>query len=177
MIFFFFKIQLAESKKSGGPPITIQYKEEIETILDKNRPTLNPKSCIDSSEFSSRNEDDLNIQENLQVETPYVIPKIGRKHKSKRENDDANANLDDQSKKKPKKNGNNVGNILQNWIEQQEVRQIELDKRREEKEKKDQEQRSELLHMKQQSDTMLFNILNNLSNSLNSLHAYEAKSS
>ena len=79
MIFdFFLKTQLAESKKSGGPPITIQYKEEIEAILDKDRPTLNPKSCIDSSEFSSRKEDDLNIQENLQMETPHVISKIGR---------------------------------------------------------------------------------------------------
>ncbi|CAB5343231.1 unnamed protein product [Rhizophagus irregularis] len=169
-----YKSQLAESKKSGGPPITIQYKEEIEAILDKDRPTLNPKSCIDSSEFSSRNEKELNFQENLsekkQTETPCVIPKIGRKHKNKRENDDADANFDDQSKKKSKKHGNNLGNILQHWIEQQEVRQIELDKRREEKEKKEQDQRLELLHMKQQSDMMLFGILNNLSNSLNSLH-------
>ncbi|PKK63759.1 hypothetical protein RhiirC2_739256, partial [Rhizophagus irregularis] len=73
-----YKSQLAESKKSGGPPITIQYKEEIEAILDKDRPTLNPKSCIDSSEFSSRNEKELNFQENLsekkQTETPCVIP-------------------------------------------------------------------------------------------------------
>ncbi|CAB4385129.1 unnamed protein product [Rhizophagus irregularis] len=95
-----YKSQLAESKKSGGPPITIQYKEEIEAILDKDRPTLNPKSCIDSSEFSSRNEKELNFQENLsekkQTETPCVIPKIGRKHKNKRENDDADANFDDQ---------------------------------------------------------------------------------
>jgi hypothetical protein len=135
---------------------------------------LNPKSCIDSSEFSSRNEKELNFQENLvekkQTETPCVIPKIGRRHKNKRENDDADTNFDDQSKKKSKKHGNNLGNILQHWIEQQGVRQIELDKRREEKEKKEQDQRLELLHMKQQSDMMLFGILNNLSNSLNSLH-------
>jgi len=135
---------------------------------------LNPRSRIDSSESLSRKEEDLNIQENLaeknQMETPYVIPKIGRKHKNKHENDDADANLDDQSRKKSKKHGNNLGNILQNWIEQQEVRQIELDKRREEKEKKEQEQRLELLHMKQQSDVMLFGILSNLSNSLSSLH-------
>ncbi|UZO27204.1 uncharacterized protein OCT59_019409 [Rhizophagus irregularis] len=43
-----YKSQLAASKKSGGPPIVIQYKEEIEAILNKDRPTLNPKSCIDS---------------------------------------------------------------------------------------------------------------------------------
>ncbi|CAG8746898.1 3927_t:CDS:2, partial [Rhizophagus irregularis] len=139
--------QLAESKKSGGPPITIQYKEEIEAILNKDRPTLNPKSCIDSFEFSSRNEKKLNFhQENLvekkQTETPYVIPKIGRRHKNKCENDDTDINFDDQSKKKSKKHGNNLGNILQYWIEQQG----------------------------QQSDMMLFDILNNLSNSLNSLH-------
>ncbi|GES79379.1 hypothetical protein GLOIN_2v1817865 [Rhizophagus clarus] len=165
-----YKTQLAESKKSGSPPITIQYKEEIKAILDKNRPILNPKSCIDSCEFLLRKDDDLNIQENPQVETPYMIPKIGRKHKNKHKNDDANANLEDQNRKKSKKCGNNLGDILQNWIEQQEVRQIELDKKREEKEKKEQEQRLELLHMKQQSDMMLFNILNNLLNSLNSLH-------
>jgi hypothetical protein len=104
------------------------------------------------------------------METPYVIPKIGRKHKNKRENDVADAKLDDQSKKKIKKHGNNIGDIFQNWIEQQEVRQIELDKKREEKEKREQEQRLELLHMKQQSDMMLFGILNNLSNNLNSLN-------
>ncbi|CAB5369829.1 unnamed protein product [Rhizophagus irregularis] len=170
-----YKTQLAESKKSGGPPITIQYKEEIEAILNKDRPTLNPKSCIDSFEFSSRNEKKLNFhQENLvekkQTETPYVIPKIGRRHKNKCENDDTDINFDDQSKKKSKKHGNNLGNILQYWIEQQGVKQIELDKRRKEKEKKEQDQRLELLHMKQQSDMMLFDILNNLSNSLNSLH-------
>lgn len=136
---------------------------------------MNPKSCIDSFEFSSRNEKKLNFhQENLvekkQTETPYVIPKIGRRHKNKCENDDTDINFDDQSKKKSKKHGNNLGNILQYWIEQQGVRQIELDKRRKEKEKKEQDQRLELLHMKQQSDMMLFDILNNLSNSLNSLH-------
>ena len=75
---------------------------------------MNPKSCIDSSEFSSRKEDELNIQENLQMETPHVISKIGRKHKSKRKNDADDVNLDDQSKKKAKKNGNNLGDILQN---------------------------------------------------------------
>lgn len=136
---------------------------------------MNPKSCIDSSEFSSRKEKDLNIQENLaekkQTEIPHVISKIGRRHKNKRESDDANINFDDQSRKKSKKHGNNLGNMLQHWIEQQEVRQIELDKRREEKEKREQDQRLELLHMKQQSDMMLFGILNNLSNSLNSLHS------
>ncbi|GBC09696.1 hypothetical protein RclHR1_09050006 [Rhizophagus clarus] len=164
-----YKTQLAESKKSSGPPITIQYKEEIEAILDKNGPILNPKSCIDSCEFSLKKDDDL-IQENPQVETPYVIPKIGRKHKNKRKNNDANTNLEDQNRKKSKKCGNNLGDILQNWIEQQEVKQIKLDKKRKKKKKKEQEQRLELLHMKQQSDMMLFNILNNLSNSLNSLH-------
>jgi hypothetical protein len=137
---------------------------------------LNPKSCIDSS---ARKEEDLNdIQESptghtkndeMVTITPHVIPKIGRKHKSKRENEDV-INLDDQGRKKPKKHGNNIGNIIQNWIEQQEIRQVELDKRREEKEKKEQEQRSELFQMKQQSDMMLFGVLNNLTNCLNSLH-------
>ena len=103
------------------------------------------------------------------METPHVIPKVGRKHKNKHEND-GDAKLDIQNKKKSKKHGGNLGDILQNWIEQQENRQIELDKRREEKEKKEQEQRLELLQMKHQSDVMLFGILNNLSNSLNSLH-------
>ncbi|GBB92632.1 hypothetical protein RclHR1_20360003 [Rhizophagus clarus] len=112
-----YKTQLAESKKSGSSPITIQCKEEIEAILDKNRPILNPKSCIDSCEFLLRKDDNLNIQENPQVETPYVIPKIGRKHKNKHENNDANANLEDQNRKKSKKCGNNLENILQNWIE------------------------------------------------------------
>ncbi|RIA81515.1 hypothetical protein C1645_836877 [Glomus cerebriforme] len=41
--------QLTASKKSGKTPIIIQYKEDIETILNKDRPILNPKSYIDSS--------------------------------------------------------------------------------------------------------------------------------
>jgi len=94
--FFLFKAQLAELKKSGGAPVVIiQYKEEIEAILDKDRPTLNPKSCIDSSESSLRKEEDLNIQERLtdknQMETSHTIPKFDRKHKNKRENNDAEA--------------------------------------------------------------------------------------
>lgn len=136
---------------------------------------MNPKSCIDSSNSPSRKKEDLNVQESLtdknQIETPCVIPKIGRKYKNKCEDNDADTDLDDQSRKKPKKhNGNNLGSIFQSWIEQQEIRQKELDKKREEKEKREQEQRLELLHMKQQSDVMLFSILNNLSNSLNSLN-------
>jgi len=150
---FFIKSRLAASKKSGGPPLVIQYKEEIEAILDKDRLILNPKFCIDSSEFLSRKEKDFNIyQENLakkkQTETPNMIPKISRKHKNKCENNDANINFDDQSKKKSKKHGNNLRNILQHWIKQREVRQIELDKRRKEKEKKEQNQRLELLYIK-----------------------------
>lgn len=137
--------------------------------MDKNRPILNPQSRIDSSESSSRKEEERLTEKN-QIETPHVIPKIGRKHKNKHENSGEDANLDDQSRKKSKKHGNNLGDILQDWIKQQETRQIELDKKREEKEKRDQEQRLELLHMKQQSDVMLFSVLNNLSSSLNSLH-------
>jgi hypothetical protein len=87
LISFLFKIQIAESKKSGGFPVTIQYKEEIEVILDKNRPTLDLKSCIDSSE--SLKKKDLNqknlveIAEQNQIKIPYEISKISRKHKIK----------------------------------------------------------------------------------------------
>jgi hypothetical protein len=44
-------------------------------------------------------------------------------------------------------------------IEQQEARHMESDRRRE-------EQRSELLQMKQQNDLVLFNLLNNLTSCL-----------
>ena len=54
-------------------------------------------------------------------------------------------------------------NTIQKWLEQQEVRQIESDKRKE-------EQRLELFQLKQQSDMMLFGMLNNLTNCLSSLH-------
>ena len=129
---------------------------------------MNPKSCIDSSAFLSEKDD--GVQENFikdKIETPYVLPKIGRKHKNKETEE---TNLDVQFRKKSKKNGNNLENIIQKWVEQQEIRQIELDRRREEKERKDQEQKTELFHMKHQSDMMLFGFLNNLTNSLNSLH-------
>jgi len=133
---------------------------------------LSPKSCIDSSAFLSEKEDFIDVQENPEdkIETPYVPPKIGRKHKSKQENDVTDINLDDQCRKKPKKSVNNLENIIQKWVEQQETRQVELDRRREEKEKKEQEQKAELLHMKHQSDMMLFSFLNNLTNSLGSFH-------
>jgi len=131
---------------------------------------LNPKSCIDTSVFLSGMEDQGNPVEEKKIETPYVFPKIGRKHKSKQETEELDVNLNDQSRKKPKKSGNNLENIMQKWVEQQEVRQIELDRRREEKDRKEQEQKTELLHMKHQSDMMLFGFLNNLTNSLNSFH-------
>ncbi|CAB5347504.1 unnamed protein product [Rhizophagus irregularis] len=53
-------------------------------------------------------------------------------------------------------------------MEQQLIRQIEFDKRREEKEKRDQRERSELLTMKHQSDMMLFGLLNNITECLSS---------
>lgn len=135
---------------------------------------MNPKSCIDSSAILLREEDFDDVQENSvknnKTESSYVLPKIGRKHKNKQENEETEVNLDNQCKKKSKKNGNNVETIIQKWVEQQETRQIELDRRREEKEKKEQEQKAELLRMKHQSDMMLFGFLNNLTNTLSSLH-------
>jgi hypothetical protein len=102
-------------------------------------------------------------------ETPYVLPKIGRKHKNNQVTD-GDANLENQSKKKHKKGGSNLESVIQKWFEQQEARQKELDRKKEEREKKEQEQKAELLHMKHQSDMMLFGILNNLTNNLSSFH-------
>jgi len=168
IIIFYFKTQLAESKKSGGPPITIQYKEEIEAILDKNRPTLNPKSCIDSSKVLSKKEESKESdddQESFEIdkekEPLYEFPKIGRNHTNKRKNKGTEINLDDQDKKKHRNNGSNLENTIQKWLEKQEVRQMESDKKRE-------EQRLELLKLKQQSDMLLFGMLNNLTNCLRS---------
>jgi hypothetical protein len=152
-------LQLSASKKSGGPPIVIQYKDEIEAILNKDRPTLNPKSCIDSSASLPRKEVG---QENPEIdnkkETSCRLPKIGRKYKNKRENEAEEY----QDRKKLKGNKSELENTIQRLLEQQESRQIESDKRRE-------EQRLELLQMKQQNDFMLFNLLNNLTNCLSSL--------
>jgi len=97
-----------------------------------------------------------------------MLPKIGRKYTNKRENEEEENNQD---KKKPKKVRNNLENTIQKWVEQQEIRQRELDKMREENEKKNQEKRSQILQMKQQSDKVLFGLLNNLTNCLmSSLH-------
>ena len=71
--------------------------------------------------------------------------------------------MDNQEKKKHKNNGPGLENTIQKWLEQQETRQIESDKRRE-------EQRLESLKLKQQSDMILFSMLNNLTSCLNSLH-------
>ena len=170
--FFINKSQLAASKKSGGAPIVIQYKEDIETILNKDRPILNPKSCIDSSVSLSEKKGSDDVQENFGVDNKNEISyeKIGRKFTNKRENKELEVNLDNQDKKKSKNNKTNFENTLQNWLEQQEARQIETDKRRE-------EQRLELFHMKQQNDMMLFGLLNNLTNCLNSLHGKSSNQS
>ncbi|CAB5124140.1 unnamed protein product [Rhizophagus irregularis] len=129
-----YKSQLAASEKSGGHPIVIQYKEEIEAILNKDRPTLNPKSCIDSFVPLPRIENfDLaqkDFEDNNKTEITYEFPKIVI-----------------------------LKNTIQKWMEQQEIRQIEFDKRREEKEKRDQRERLELLTIKHQSDMMLFDDL------------------
>lgn len=158
---FFIKLQLAASKKSGGPPVIIQHKDEIEAILNKDRPILSPKSCIDSSTSLPRKEVSDNSQEISEINdkkgTSYELPKICRKHTTKHENEE-----DNQDKKKLKSNKPNLENTIQRVLEQQEARYIESTKRRE-------EQRSELFQMKQQNDFMLFSLLNNLTNCLGSL--------
>ncbi|PKY36849.1 hypothetical protein RhiirB3_460468, partial [Rhizophagus irregularis] len=151
--------QLAASEKSGGHPIVIQYKEEIEAILNKDRPTLNPKSCIDSFVPLPRIENfDLaqkDFEDNNKTEITYEFPKI-----------EVDVNVDNQSKKKSKNHGVILKNTIQKWMEQQEIRQIEFDKRRKEKEKRDQRERLELLTIKHQSDMMLFGLLNNITECL-----------
>ena len=103
---------------------------------------MNPKSCIDSSASLPRKEESDNDQENSEIdnkkESSYELPKISRKYTNKRENEVE----DDQHKKKLKNNKTNFENTIQRLLVQQEVRQIESDKRRE-------EQRSELLQIKQ----------------------------
>jgi hypothetical protein len=133
---------------------------------------LNPKSCIDSSKILLRKEETKepdDDQESLEIDNEkeekeflYVLPKIGRNHTNKRKNKGTEINLDNQDKKKHKNNGSSLENTIQKWVEQQEIRQIESDKKRE-------EQRLETLRLKQQSDMMLFGMLNNLTNCLNSL--------
>lgn len=123
---------------------------------------MNPKSCIDSSASLPRKEKTDVGQENSEInnrkETSYELPKIGRKYTNKRENEVE----ENQDRKKLKGNKSNLENTIQKLLEQQEARQIESEKRRE-------EQRSELLQMKQQNDFMFFNLLNNLTNCLSSL--------
>ena len=41
-----------------------------------------------------------------------MIPKISKRYKNKCKSDNADINFDDQNKKKSKKHGNNLGNIL-----------------------------------------------------------------
>ena len=164
-------MQLAASKKSGGSPIIIQYKDEIEEILNKDRPILNPKPCIDSSASLSRKEESDDGQEKFKInnkkEISSELSNIGRKHTNKRENEGE----DNQDKKKSKNNKtNNLENTIQRLLEQQEARHMESDRRRE-------EQRSELLQMKQQNDLMMFNLLNNLTNCLGSLSSLHVERS
>lgn len=133
---------------------------------------MNPKSCIDSSKIlpkkkeSNEPDDD---QEGFEIDEEkkpsYELPKIGRNHTNKRKCKETETNLDNQDKKKYKNNGSNLENTIQKWLEKQEIRQMESDKKRE-------EQRLEILKLKQQSDMLLFGMLNNLTNCLNSLHGH-----
>ncbi|CAB4491372.1 unnamed protein product [Rhizophagus irregularis] len=116
-----YKSQLAASKKSGRTPIVIQYKEEIEAILNKDRPTLNPKSCIDSSiplprikNFDLAQED---FKDNNKTEITYEFPKIGKKYTNKCENKKVDVNVDNQSRKKSKNHGTILENTIQKWME------------------------------------------------------------
>jgi hypothetical protein len=85
--------------------------------LNKDRPTLNPKSCIDSSALSPGMENfDLaqeDFEDNNKTEITYEFPRIGRKYTNKRENKEVDVNLDNQSRKKSK----NHGTILENTIQ------------------------------------------------------------
>ncbi|GBB94973.1 hypothetical protein RclHR1_24560001 [Rhizophagus clarus] len=157
-------LQLVASKKSGGSPIVIQYKDEIEAILNKDRLILNSKSYIDSTASLLRKKEFGCSQEKSEInnekEIPYKPSKIDRKYKNKCE---INEVEDNQDRKKLKNNKTNLENTIQRLLEQQEVRQIESEKRRE-------DQRAELFQMKQQNDFMLFNLLNNLTNCLSSLY-------
>lgn len=134
--------------------------------MDKDRPILNPKSCIDSSVTLSKKKESNDGQENFEIDNnkkEILYERIGKKSAKKRENNEAEVNLDNQNKKKSKGNKPNFENTIQKWLEQQETRQIETDKRRE-------EQRLEFLQIKQQNNMMLFGLLNNLTNCLSSLH-------
>jgi hypothetical protein len=131
---------------------------------------LNPTSCIDSSKILSKKDELKEPDDNQESfgidnekEPLYELPKIGRNHTNKRKNKGTEITLDNQDKKKHKNNGTNLENTIQKWLEQQEVRQAESDKRKE-------QQRIELLQLKQQSDMVLFGMLNNLTNCLNSLN-------
>jgi hypothetical protein len=131
---------------------------------------LNPKSCIDSSKILSKKEEPKESgddDESFEIEEPlYELPKIGRNHTNKRKNKEAEISLDNQNKKKHKNNGSNLENTIQKWLEKQEIRQMESDKRKE-------EQRLEILKLKQQSDMLLFGMLNNLTNCLRPNHQSE----
>ncbi|CAI2199918.1 1008_t:CDS:2, partial [Funneliformis geosporum] len=49
------------NKQSGNNPIEVRYKEEVENILDGNRPSLTPKSLDSSLEFDNANIEENNI--------------------------------------------------------------------------------------------------------------------
>jgi hypothetical protein len=49
------------NKQSGNNPIEVQYKEEVENILDGNRSSLTPKSLDSSLEFDNANIEENNI--------------------------------------------------------------------------------------------------------------------
>lgn len=118
-------------------------------------------SCIDSSVSLSKEKESDDDQEDFEISNRKEISyeKIGRKPTNKRKNKGAEVNLDNQDRKRSKNNKTNLEDTIQKWLEKQETRQIEADKRKE-------EQRLELLQMKQQSDMMLFGLLNNLTNCL-----------
>ncbi|GBC20289.2 uncharacterized protein OCT59_023377 [Rhizophagus irregularis] len=85
------------------------------------RPTLNLKSCINSSVPLSRIENfDLaqeDFENNNKTEITYKFPKIGRKYTNKCENKEVNVNVNNQSRKKSKNHRAILENTIQKWIE------------------------------------------------------------
>ncbi|GES80456.1 hypothetical protein GLOIN_2v1786505 [Rhizophagus clarus] len=128
------KDDMDHNKQSGNDPIEVQFKEEVEEILDENRSSITPK-VLDSS----LNLDDLNNDEEK-----VLFNEITGRNKRKNESDSIH---EEKPQKAPKSEIQRVKNLLEDLMyqrmEDQEYKREERKRRKIERKQREKQRQRE----------------------------------
>ncbi|GBB91064.1 hypothetical protein RclHR1_18180005 [Rhizophagus clarus] len=129
-----YKDDMDHNKQSGNDPIEVQFKEEVEEILDENRSSITPK-VLDSS----LNLDDLNNDEEK-----VLFNEITGRNKRKNESDSIH---EEKPQKAPKSEIQRVKNLLEDLMyqrmEDQEYKREERKRRKIERKQREKQRQRE----------------------------------